>query len=64
MATEHSNFFIQLADCITGLKSTIDDKQSAEYKVLNELVEDVADKFEDEPTFDKVIFLNDCEESL
>jgi hypothetical protein len=62
--TEYSNIFIKLADVITGLKSTIDDKESAEYALLNELVEDLVEKFEHEPTFDKVIFLNDCEDGL
>ena len=62
--TEHSNIFIKLADGITGLKHSIDNKESAEYSVLNELVEDLAELFKEEATFDKVIFLNDCEEAL
>jgi hypothetical protein len=62
--TEHSNVFIKLADGITGLKHSIDNKESAEYAVLNELVENLVELFEKEETFDKVIFLNDCEEAL
>ncbi len=60
----HGNIFIKIADAITGLKSTIDDKDSAEHAVLNDLVKDLAEAFKDETTFDKVIFFNDCEEAL